>query len=279
MPGHVSYCGGVEAEVKGHHQGDMGGGGGGGGQFSGESIRQTKKLEIEDSPKISVVIPSSMLQVLHNLKQLTLRKCDSVKEVIHVEVVVQDETQVVLPQLTEMHLEDLLMLTHLVGFGTFGIRFPQLLQNLHHLHVSKCGMLINIVSPTMAKRLVQLKKLCIKDCSMVKEIVGDGDDSSTEEEAFPSLEEMEVNKLPSLTHLCNKIPGLGHNQLRILEISSCGKLDILFTMSLAKTLVQLEKLTVGRCCKVKEIVENEGGGDEATDVHEITLHQIKRAKP
>ena len=249
-----------------------------GGQFSRESFGKLRKLEIEDSPNISVVIPSRMLQILHNLKQLTLRSCNSVKEVIQVEGVVQYET-LLLPQLTEMHLEDLPMLTHLVGFGTFGIGSLQLLQNLHHLHVSECGKLINIVSPSMAKRLVQLKKLSITACSMVKEIVGDDDDTcfSNNAFAFPSLEEMEVKELPRLTHLYNKIPGLGHNleKLRILEISSCGKLEILFTLSLAKTLAQLEKLTVGGCYKVKEIVENEGGGDEATDVHEIIFTKLR----
>ena len=55
------------------------------------------------------------------------------------------------PQLTEMFLEDLLMLTHLFGFR---FELMPILQNLRYLHVSECGNLINIISPSMAKRLV-----------------------------------------------------------------------------------------------------------------------------
>ena len=61
------------------------------------------------------------------------------------------------PQLIEMLLEDLPMLTHLFGFR---FRLTPILQNLRYLHVSECGNLINIISPSMAKRLVRLSAFC-----------------------------------------------------------------------------------------------------------------------
>ena len=183
-----------------------------------------------------------------------------------------------------MYLEDLPMLRPLSWFG-----LGKILQNLYYLQVSKCGNLINIISPSMAKILVQLKILSITSCSMVKEIGGD-DDASEEEatddicftasnsSAFPSLKEMEVKELLKLTHLYKKIPGLVQNlqTLHVLEISGCGNLEILFTLLMAKTVVQLERLVVRECDKMNEIVENEGGGDhQATDNDEIIFTKLR----
>ena len=102
---------------------------------------------------------------------------------------------------------------------------------------------------------------------MVKEIIGD--DANTEEdelehlvdlkslssatntffELFPCLEGMQVKQLPRLTHLYKKISGLVQNlqKLRILRVYGCGNLEIVFTLSMAKTLVKLEELTMEDC--------------------------------
>ena len=100
------------------------------------------------------------------------------------------------PQLTEMLLEDLPMLTHVFGFR---FRLTPILQNLRYLHVSECGNLIK--------------------------------------------------QLPRLTHLYKKIHGLVQNpqKLCILRVSGCGNLEIVFTFSMAKTLVKLEELTMEDC--------------------------------
>ena len=142
-------------------------------------IGKLRNLEIFQCHNISVVIPCSEQQGWNNLERLTLGSCKSVKEVIQMEGVTVGET---FPQLTEMQLEDLPMLTHLFGFG-FGLR--PILQNLHYLHVSECGNLINIISPPMAKRLVRLKMLSVTNFCMVKEIVGD--DASTEEDELERM--------------------------------------------------------------------------------------------
>ncbi|CBI34315.3 unnamed protein product, partial [Vitis vinifera] len=60
-------------------------------QFSRESFGKLRVLEIKACHDVLVVIPSSKLQVLHNLKQLIVRNCSSVKEVIQVEEIVENE--------------------------------------------------------------------------------------------------------------------------------------------------------------------------------------------
>lgn len=219
------------------------------GQFSRELVGKLRVLEIRKCHDILVGIPSSELQVLDNLQKLTFQSCK----------VIQAEG-----------------LTNLSGFGLGLIN----LQKLHSLTVSKIGNLINIMSPSMAKRLVQLKRLSITDCSMIEAIVGNGGndgDCFSNTFAFPSLEEMEVKELPSLTNLFKKIPGLGQDlqKLRILTINDCRNLEILLTLSFAKTLVQLQKLTVEDCGKVKEIVEVDGGHEPTDDHDEIIFTKLQ----
>ncbi|XP_034698034.1 probable disease resistance protein At4g27220 isoform X3 [Vitis riparia] len=60
------------------------------GQFSRVSFSKLSYLKIEECQGISVVIPSNMVQILHNLEKLEVRMCDSVNEVIQVEIVGND---------------------------------------------------------------------------------------------------------------------------------------------------------------------------------------------
>ena len=103
------------------------------GQFSRESFGKLRVLEIEACHDISVVIPSSKLQALHNIEQLIVRSCNSVEKVIQVEGYAGET----LPRLTIMCLDDLPMLRHLSGLGS-------ILQNLQSLQVFRCRNLINL---------------------------------------------------------------------------------------------------------------------------------------
>ncbi|KAL6323241.1 hypothetical protein AAG906_029248 [Vitis piasezkii] len=60
------------------------------GQFSRVSFSKLSVLTINEYHGISVVIPSNMVQILHNLEKLEVRMCDSVNEVIQVEIVGND---------------------------------------------------------------------------------------------------------------------------------------------------------------------------------------------
>ncbi|XP_034707564.1 uncharacterized protein LOC117930893 isoform X2 [Vitis riparia] len=261
------------------------------GQFSRESFGKLRVLEIKMCKGIPVAIPCSKLPVLQNLEQLNVQDCNSVEEVIQEEGLAGET----IPRLTKICLKRLPSLMHLSAL-------QPILQNLHSLEAVDCGNLMNLVSPSMAKRLVQLKELSITYCSMVKEIVGADVSEATDDISFtnleklqlgnlvvlesfssasntfkfPSLEKVEIEQLPRLTHLYKIIPGLGENlqKLRILEVSGCGNLEILLTPAMAKALEQLVKLTVRNCKTLKEIVEN---GGEATD-DEIVNTKLQELK-
>ena len=184
-------------------------------QFSRESFGKLRVLEIKACHDVLVVIPSSKLQVLHNLKQLIVRNCSSVKEVIQVEGRVGET----LPQLTIMYLENLPMLTHLSGFGPF-------LQNLHSLQVSKCGKLINLVSPSMAKTLVQLEELTVSYCDEVKEIVeNEGGEATDDKIVFTKLKKLKLHFLPNLKSFCSARYCIIFRSLTFVDIKECPQME------------------------------------------------------
>ena len=185
------------------------------GQFSRESFGKLRVLEIEACHDISVVIPSSKLQALHNIEQLIVRSCYSVEKVIQVE----GHAGETLPRLTIMYLKDLPMLRHLSGLGP-------ILQNLQSLQVSQCGNLINLVSPSMAKRLVQLKELTVDSCDEVKEIVeNEGGEATDDEILFTKLQKLELSFLPNLKSFCSARYTLKFPCLIEMQVIKCRKME------------------------------------------------------
>ena len=168
------------------------------GQFSRVSFSKLSILTINEYHGISIVIPSNMVQILHNLKKLEVTMCDSVNEVIQVERLPSEEFHVeTLPRLIEICLKDLPILIHLFGLGPY-------FQSLQALEIISCGSLINLVTPLMAKRLVQLKKLIIQECHMIKEIVGnEGHELTDNEIEFTRLKSLGLYHLPNLKSFCS----------------------------------------------------------------------------
>ena len=145
-----------------------------------------------------------------------MRNCSSVKEVIQVEGRVGET----LPQLTIMYLENLPMLTHLSGFGPF-------LQNLHSLQVSKCGKLINLVSPSMAKTLVQLEELTVSYCDEVKEIVeNEGGEATDDKIVFTKLKKLKLHFLPNLKSFCSARYTFIFPCLTEMQVKRCPEMEI-----------------------------------------------------
>uniref|UniRef100_F6HU12 Disease resistance protein At4g27190-like leucine-rich repeats domain-containing protein n=1 Tax=Vitis vinifera TaxID=29760 RepID=F6HU12_VITVI len=159
------------------------------GQFLGESFCKLRLLKIRKCHDILVVIPSNVLPKLHNLEELHVSKCNSVKEVFEL---VDKEYQVeALPRLTKMFLEDLPLLTYLSGLG-------QIFKNLHSIEVHGCGNLIYLVTSSMAKTLVQLKVLTIEKCELVEEIVRHEGGEEPYDIVFSKLQRLRLVNLQSL---------------------------------------------------------------------------------
>ncbi|CAL5351118.1 unnamed protein product [Camellia sinensis] len=80
------------------------------------------------------------------------------------------------------------------------------------------------------------------------------------EEAFSALTELELQDLPALTHLWKGPTQLVRlRNLTSLELERCDKLESMFSLSIARDLMQLQKLDVSECRKMEVLISSEEG--------------------
>ncbi|XP_011010323.1 PREDICTED: probable disease resistance protein At4g27220 [Populus euphratica] len=146
------------------------------------------------------------------------------------------------------------------------------LQRLESVRLSNCG---DVRAPFPAKLLPDLNNLStveITGCKSLEELfeLGEADEGSTEEKELPllsSLTKLQVRRLPELKCIWkgpNRHVSL-HN-LIFLHLHSLNKLTFIFTPSLARSLLKLERLEISECGELKHIIREEDGEREIIPV-------------
>ncbi|KAL6201154.1 hypothetical protein ACLB2K_024869 [Fragaria x ananassa] len=110
----------------------------------------------------------------------------------------------------------------LQNLRSFAISF----NNLTTLHVSRCKGLKYLISISMAKSLMQLTKLKVRDCEEMIEIVASsGNDVARNEIEFKMLKHLELSALPSLKGFCSGTHTVKFPSLENLLMSGCTQLE------------------------------------------------------
>ncbi|KAJ9691580.1 hypothetical protein PVL29_013692 [Vitis rotundifolia] len=211
-----------------------------------KALVQLEDLQIDSSTVEAIVATEDEDEATHLLlfPKLTVGNCDEVEilfqeiglegeldnkiqqplflveKVIQVERLPSEEFHVnTLPQLTEIYLEDLPMLMHLFGLGPYFPRFQT-------LKIDGCRSLIYLVTPSMAKRLVQLKMLIIRKCHMMKEIVGnEGDEPTYHKIEFTRLTTLKLDCLPNLKSFCSTRYTFQFPSWETMMLVKCPKME------------------------------------------------------
>ncbi|KAM3690832.1 hypothetical protein ACJW31_09G149400 [Castanea mollissima] len=245
--------------------------------------------DIDNNSKTWPFFPSHLIVCLKNLKTMKLSENDSLEVIFQLEELKVEESHMapVLDQLRELGLSDLPKLMHIwkkgperiMGFG-----------NLRLLDVSRCNSLTYLFSPSIARLLVMLEKIRVLDCEKIEEILARAEEEEEEKErhmapVLDQLRELVLMYLPKLEHIWKK--GLerilGFGNLRLLEVWECNSLTYLFSPSIAKLLVMLEKIEVRNCEKIEEILARAGEEEKEKDVlfdkvNSIVLHNLPNLK-
>nr|XP_048336636.1 uncharacterized protein LOC107434221 [Ziziphus jujuba var. spinosa] len=145
--------------------------------------------------------------------------------------------------------------------------------NLRSLLLFGCPKLKNIFSISIARGLILLQCLEVRQCDELEEIIskiGEDDEKPINEIGlFPELTELELINLPELIIGFNSISSRNKGfqnftpetrsfqNLRSLHVERCMRLTSLFPPCLAKLLVKLETLEVKHCRMMESIVEKE----------------------
>ncbi|KAL4607482.1 hypothetical protein ACB092_09G177600 [Castanea dentata] len=245
--------------------------------------------DIDNNSKTRPFFPSHLIVCLKNLKTMKLSEYDSLEVIFQLEELKVEESHMapVLDQLRELELSDLPKLMHIwkkgperiMGFG-----------NLRLLDVSRCNSLTYLFSPSIARLLVMLEKIRVLDSEKIEEIFARAEEEEEEKErhmapVLDQLRELVLMDLPKLEHIWKKGPEriLGFGNLRLLEVWECNSLTYLFSPSIAKLLVMLEKIEVRNCEKIEEILARAGEEEKEKDVlfdkvNSIVLHNLPNLK-
>ncbi|PHT25025.1 hypothetical protein CQW23_35324 [Capsicum baccatum] len=111
---------------------------------------------------------------------------------------------------------------------------------LETLEVEYCGKLRNLMSPSGARGLLNLRKLWIKACQSMEEVIveeeQEGEEIMCNEPLFPRLEELELEILPKLRHFILTKQALEVPSLREVHISTCHEMKTFIQQETASTL-------------------------------------------
>ncbi|KAG2702082.1 hypothetical protein I3760_06G074700 [Carya illinoinensis] len=110
--------------------------------------------------------------------------------------------------------------------GKLRILMPSLvyLQNLTDLDVSNCHGLINLVTSSTARTLLQLKKMTISKCKKITKIVAMEDGEANVAITFNKLTYLELDGLPNLTNFCSGAYSFGFPSLEKVIVSCCPEM-------------------------------------------------------
>ncbi|KAK0602519.1 hypothetical protein LWI29_034309 [Acer saccharum] len=208
------------------------------------------------------MVPSIDETGLNELKRLSLNYFDELECII-------DTTQqqdVAFSNLVDLSL-DTVGLREICSGG----RPPRgFLENLETLEVLFCHSMSSLFpSWVLIQRLRKLKKVTVRLCKELEDVFQLEGLSYAKENPFllSSLESLHLSLLHNLRYIWKgPTQQVSLQSLTVVNVYFCSKLRYLFTLSLARSLLQLEELTVRYCdslehiVEIKEAEENVGGG-------------------
>ncbi|KAM7465333.1 hypothetical protein LguiB_012895 [Lonicera macranthoides] len=172
-----------------------------GAQMPPRSLCKLRELVLRKCRKIVCVAASEAIKQLQNLKKLRVFLCDSVETLFDLEGLGEEVR--VLGQLDSIGLQDLSELRHLWKNVPRGL---QGFQNLKILEVFGCKMLRYLLSPCIARLLVNLQEMTLKSCEKVEQVIQMEEAAAAAEEVdYREIETEEENFHRSKTEMKNSI--------------------------------------------------------------------------
>ena len=164
--------------------------------------------------------------MLRNLKELKIDDCNSLEEVFEIQETnnVEQSRDIAAAELTSLTLRYLKKVKHVWSMDPQGIiTFVK----LRTIEIWNCSSLKSVFPTSVAKALMHLEKLEIKDCATVEEIVAKEEGVEiTTLFVFPQLTTLELQNLPELKSFYLSNHTLKWLSLKGLCINKCDKLKI-----------------------------------------------------
>ncbi|XP_027063745.1 probable disease resistance protein At1g61300 isoform X1 [Coffea arabica] len=163
----------------------------------------------------------------------------------------------------------------LIGAHMFHREIPALLPGrIHELVLLACSG-INHLPTSISFASSQLQICKLQHCDDMEWIITSG--WST----FPTLESLEIEGLGKLHTFCMGIPQEGTlANLKVLHVTQCNDLKTVLSFELVQNLKSLEEIVIENCERIEEIIGDERGGEDVTQVDnaEIILPRLQKLK-
>ncbi|KAM7480892.1 hypothetical protein LguiB_005475 [Lonicera macranthoides] len=191
-------------------------------------LPNVKSLNVGLLESINLLIKGTEMQdgSLYNLQQLSLVSCTSLETIFDIEGLKfrREHAEVTLGQLESVNLTSLrevMRIWRMVPKGLQGFH------NLRSLTVSTCGGLRYILTPSVAKIVVNLQELILTCCRRVEEVINMEDEENgskiemMDKVVLPQLHSLQLQQLDNITVFCGGKYNLDVPLLEKLTITSC----------------------------------------------------------
>ena len=129
---------------------------------------------------------------------------------------------IILAQLKTLVVRDLSKLTYVWKNVPLGI---QGFQKLTSIEVSRCNCLRYLFPTSIAKLLVELQSIKIKECDAIENIVQrDGEEEATDIILFPRVSSLKLQELPNMMSFCIKAYSFEWSSIMKISLRNCPKL-------------------------------------------------------
>ncbi|PHU06005.1 hypothetical protein BC332_26827 [Capsicum chinense] len=208
---------------------------------------QLEELKLENLPKLRHFILTKQALEIPFLIEVQIRNCPEMKMLVQQRSVSTSSLKSVNND-DELKVVDLnkamfnskvscpnLELLRLYKANSVGSLFSHQLpttyfSKLMQLGIRNCGKLRHLMSPSVARGLLNLRILILGDCESMEEVITEeeqeGEENMTNESLFPCLEMLKLENLPKLGHFFLTKRALEFPFLREVKIRTCPEMKI-----------------------------------------------------
>ncbi|XP_022719751.1 uncharacterized protein LOC111277604 [Durio zibethinus] len=232
--------------------------------LSSTPFQNLMTLDVRECEAMINLVTSLAVQSLVQLKNLRIKNCVSMKQIIGNEGDDEAASVIIFNRLKCLELGHLPSLKSFCsGNHTFG--FPSLDQVI----VSQCPELEIFCKGELNAPTLQRVQVTDKD----EKGHWDGDLNSTIQQLFKKKVDYEAMEYLMLTEFSKAIEiwrdnlpkSLNLKNLKCLEVYECNSLTYVFTTSMVLDLVQLKQMQVRNCPMMEQIITNDGAEEAATN--------------
>ncbi|XP_076890580.1 putative disease resistance protein At1g63350 [Bidens hawaiensis] len=262
------------------------------------SFQNLTSVSLYFCKRIKYLYSPFMVNFLSNLKEVRIRYCDNMEEVVsHRDDEDEEMTTSISAHTTTtmIHHLDLLGLSNLKHIGggfskantnashgqsklsQVGDPSWSLCEYAREIRISNCNALSSIIPSYSAGRMQKLQSLSIQQCDLVKEVfetieISNNNISGCSSTSVdPGSDDNDIVSIPRSRNITiHNLPNL-----KILKIMSCWSLENIFTLSTLESLKKLEMLTIEKCWLMKVIVREDYGEQATTTSKKVVFPHLK----